>query len=84
MKTTLILLLYDALIGGDGVSRKEFCAQMAVSGRTFYRYMREVSDFVYRYKHGYILDFDSGLGRYLLKKVPSDDDHCHTPVSENN
>ncbi len=68
MKIKLILLLYDALIRGEGVSRKEFCNECFVSERTFYRYMSELSEFVCRYKPAYVIEVIEPQGKYFLKK----------------
>ena len=69
MKIELILLLYDELIGGKAVSRKEFCAERGVSERTFYRYVREISLFLRECKPAYVIDVAAGSGTYYLKKV---------------
>lgn len=69
MKTELILLLYDALVCGGSVARKNFCAEHSLSERTFYRYMREVSAFVRAHKPEYIIDIAEPQGRYYLKKL---------------
>ncbi len=68
MKIELILLLYDELIGGKVVSRKEFCAEHAIVERTFYRYMREISDFVRIYKSSYFIDIAEPKGMYFMEK----------------
>lgn len=69
MKTTLILLLYDMLLGGKAVSRAEFCEEHSLSERTFYRYLREVSAFLRTYKADCVVDMADREGRYFLKKV---------------
>ena len=69
MKIELILLLYDELIGGKVVSRKEFCAGHAIVERTFYRYLREITSFLRAHKPSYIVDVSEREGTYFLKKV---------------
>lgn len=68
MKTELILLLYDELIGGKIISRAEFCLRYSVSERTFYRYMHEIAVFFRAYKPEYIIDIAELQGQYYLKK----------------
>ncbi len=46
MKTFLVLSIYDSLVSGKEVTRKEFCEKENISERTFYRYMKNVSDFM--------------------------------------
>ena len=69
MKTELILLLYDELIGGKIVSRADFCAEHAIVERTFYRYLREITVFLRAHKPSYIVDVSERDGAYFLKKV---------------
>lgn len=69
MKTELILLLYDELIGGKVVSRKKFCAEHSIAERTFYRYLREITAFLRAHKPSYIVDVSEREGTYFLKKV---------------
>lgn len=68
MKIELILLLYDALICGGNIVRKNFCAEHSLSERTFYRYMREISIFFRAHKPEYIIDIAEWKGQYYLKK----------------
>ena len=68
MKTELILLLYDELIGGKVVSRKKFCAEHSIAERTFYRYLREITAFLRAHKSSYIVDVSERKGAYFLKK----------------
>lgn len=68
MKIKLILLLYDVLIGGEVVSRKEFCDEHKISERTFYRYMNELSLFLREWKQEYFVDVKEPEGMYFLKK----------------
>ena len=46
MKTFLVLSIYDALVNGKEITRKEFCERENISERTFYRYMKNVSDYI--------------------------------------
>lgn len=69
MKIELILLLYDAFIGGEAVSRRDFCAAHAISERTFYRYIREVSVFLRAHKPDRVVDVAEPEGKYYLKKI---------------
>ena len=46
MKTFLVLSIYDSLVSGKEVTRKEFCEKENIFERTFYRYMKNVSDFM--------------------------------------
>ena len=45
-KTFLVLSIYDSLVSGKEVTRKEFCERENISERTFYRYMKNVSDYI--------------------------------------
>ena len=67
MKIKLILLLYDALINGETISRKKFCAEYFVSERTFYRYMQEIVSFLRAHKSSCYIDLQNE-GDYFLKK----------------
>ena len=67
MKIKLILLLYDALINGETISRKKFCAEYVVSERTFYRYMQEIVSFLRAHKSSCYIDLQNE-GDYFLKK----------------
>lgn len=80
MKTELILLLYDELIGGKIISRAEFCLRYSVSERTFYRYMHEISVFLRTNRSSCVLDVVEPQGRYFIKC----DDPCRLtePVSK--
>lgn len=42
MKTNLVLLLYDKLMNGEQVVRRDFCAEHGISERTFYRYINDI------------------------------------------
>ncbi len=68
MKIQTILLLYDALMRGETLSRTEFCALHKISERTFYRYMREISRFLRQYRPDCIVDIMRDEGKYFLKK----------------
>lgn len=46
MKIEVVLLLYDALMRSERISHRTVCAEYCISERTFYRYMREVTDFL--------------------------------------
>ena len=67
MKIKLILLMYDVLIGGAVVSRKEFCGEHKISERTFYRYMNELSLFLREWKQEYFVDEKEPDGAYFIK-----------------
>lgn len=69
MKIELILLLYDALVGGKMISRAAFCAEHSIVERTFYRYLREIAGFLRAHKSVYIVDVSEREGAYFLKKV---------------
>ncbi|HIR22836.1 MAG TPA: hypothetical protein IAB32_03530 [Candidatus Scatosoma pullicola] len=69
MKTEWMLLIYDALIGGQSVARIEFCCRHAISERTFYRYMREISSFLRKYKPGYKVEVLEPEGKYFMKNT---------------
>ena len=69
MKTELILLLYDELLGGKVVSRKEFCAEHLIAERTFYRYLHEITSFIRAHRSSYLVDVSERDGTYFLKKV---------------
>lgn len=68
MKTELILLMYDALIGGGSISRKIFCAQYKISERTFYRYLRELTAYLAKHRSACTVEVLEPDGRYFLKK----------------
>lgn len=68
MKTQFILSLYDALLVGQKVSRQTFCMQNAVSERTFYRYINEISLFIMHNRHDLVLKVDEPVGKYYLEK----------------
>ena len=69
MKIELVLLLYDKLVGGETVPRKKFCGEHGISERTFYRYLREVSEFLRVHKPSRIVDVTGSCGEYFLRKV---------------
>ncbi len=69
MKTELILLLYDELIGGKIILRADFCVEHSIVERTFYRYLREITVFLRAHKPSYIVDVSERDGAYFLKKV---------------
>lgn len=71
MKTQLILTLYDKLTVGNGVDREQFCADFAISERTFYRYIREINLFIMRAKRTLVLKVDEPTGHYYTEN--SDD-----------
>jgi predicted DNA-binding transcriptional regulator YafY len=68
MKTQLILLLYDTLQRGEKVERQSFCKIYAISERTFYRYIKEISLFIMRNKRTYILKEEEPNGVYFIVK----------------
>lgn len=68
MKTELILLLYDALLRGEAVPRMKFCGEHKISERTFYRYLRVVSEFLRSYKPAYFIDIAEQNSVYYMKK----------------
>ena len=67
MKLKLVLLMYDALLGGGSVLRDDFCKEHKISERTFYRYLLAVSEFLTAYKPKCCIEND-GLGVYFLKR----------------
>lgn len=69
MKIQLILLLYDELLMGKSIERSKFCEEHAISERTFYRYLHDITDFLRAYKQAYIVDMREPGGRYYLKKI---------------
>lgn len=69
MKIKKILLLYDAFLSGEFVSRRNFCAEQAISERTFYRYLREIADFFREYKPDCIVEPAGPEGGYILKNA---------------
>lgn len=52
---------------GQKIDRGAFRMKFGVSERQFYRYMREVSNFLRKYKPDYVLAAQSSLGRYYIK-----------------
>ena len=66
MKTEIVLLLYDTLIGGESVSRAEFCAKYGLSERTFFRYMREINLFLRTHRPARVIDYSARRGEYVL------------------
>lgn len=70
MKTELMLFLYDALLEGQNVRRVNFCREHDISQRTFYRYIRELTDFFRRHKPDYVIGISDDGGEYFLNKVP--------------
>lgn len=68
MKIEMILLLYDRLLSGEDVSRREFCAEYSISERTFYRYLRAITDFLRVHKPMCFVDVLDCSGTYFLKK----------------
>ena len=69
MKIENILCIYDALVSGQKIVRNTFCAKFCVSERTFYRYMREISDFVRKHRAEYVVCVSERDGVYSLKKL---------------
>lgn len=69
MKTQLILTLYDALICEKRINRKEFCEKYDISERSFYRYFKQIGQFLMHRKVDYILKVDEPYGVYYLEKV---------------
>lgn len=69
MKTELMLLLYDALLEGQNVRRVNFCRKHDISQRTFYRYIRELTDFFRRHKPDCVIGISDDGGEYFLNKV---------------
>ena len=55
MKTYIVLCLYDALLGGEKVSRVAFCAEHNICERTFYRYIKEIGEFLMHCKSKYLI-----------------------------
>ncbi len=68
MKIEIILLLYDRLICGGRVDRNAFCAQFGISERTFYRYIREINDFLRWHKSDYVVDLCGKNHEYYMRK----------------
>ena len=58
MKTNTVLRLYDALLCGEKVSRATFCTQHNICERTFYRYIKDIGEFLMRYKSNYVIAVD--------------------------
>ena len=67
MKTQLILSLYDSLVQGERIDRRIFCERNAVSERTFYRYLREISLFLMQARRNAVLKIDDNEGVYYLE-----------------
>lgn len=72
MKIQLILTLYDSLIGGAKIVRRDFCKQNGISERTFYRYMSEIGYFLMRHKSGLLLGVDEPHGQYFIEQRKND------------
>ena len=53
MKSYTMLNLYDALLNGDKVNRLTICE------RTFYRYIKEIGEFLMHCKSDYVIAVDS-------------------------
>lgn len=70
MKIEVVLLLYDALMRSERISRRTVCAEYCISERTFYRYMREVTDFLRKYKPEYVVDLSRSDSEYFAVKLP--------------
>lgn len=64
MKTELVLVLYDRLFEEKCVSRRTFCDEFNISERTFYRYIREISGYLKKYKVNYYIDVKEPEGKY--------------------
>lgn len=67
MKINLILVIYDMLIRGGGISRKAFCEEHAISERTFYRYVHDISVFLMRNRPDMVIDVAVPDSIYYLK-----------------
>ncbi|MDE7208511.1 MAG: hypothetical protein K2O31_01375 [Clostridia bacterium] len=59
MKSYTMLNLYDALLNGDKVNRSTFCVQFNICERTFYRYIKEIGEFLMHCKSDYVIAVDS-------------------------
>ena len=59
MKTYTVLYLYDTLLCGEKVSRVNFCAQQNICERTFYRYIKEIGEFLMHTKSKYVIAVDA-------------------------
>lgn len=68
MKIELVLLLYDTLMRGGNVVRADFCMRYAISERTFYRYLKNIGNFLREYCSEYVIDVVEPEGKYYLKK----------------
>ena len=69
MKTQLILSLYDSLVQGEKIDRQNFCTKNAISERTFYRYIREISLFLMHSRHNAVLKMDDIDSIYYLELI---------------
>ena len=68
MKIELVLLLYTKLMRGDTIERNGFCAEHFVSGRTFYRYISNISAFISVHYPGIAIEAVDG-GKYRIKNA---------------
>ena len=69
MKTENILYIYDVLVGRQKIVRNDFCVEFGVSERTFYRYVRIISDFLRKYRSEYVIDVQNNSGEYYIKSL---------------
>ena len=74
MKTELVLLLYDSLFEEEYVSRLDFCARFAISERSFYRYIRDISWYLRKYKCSYFIDVKEPEGKYFALRSKRGED----------
>ena len=73
MKTFLVLSIYDSLVSGKEVTRKEFCERENISERTFYRYMKNVSDYINATERSNDFSLQETDGIYRLTSTPAAD-----------
>ena len=73
MKTFLVLSIYDALVSGKEITRKEFCERENISERTFYRYMKNVSDYINATDRANDFSLRETDGIYRLTSTPAAD-----------
>lgn len=71
MKTQIVLRLFDRLSSGKVVNREEFCKENFISKRTFFRYVKEIEQYLKSDKPDTYIDNDSGIGEYVFKKEKS-------------
>ena len=71
MKTQIVLRLFDRLSSAKVVNREEFCKENFISKRTFFRYVKEIEQYLKSDKPDTYIDNDSGIGEYVFKKEKS-------------